>query len=80
MKRGCPSGPTFFGLTPQYKFELHKSIMRVAYYSNGAFDVEQLYNMPVYLRNFYIKQLEDIKVKEAEVINSAQKRSKQSKR
>jgi len=52
----------------------------MAYYSNGAFNFEQVYNMPVYLRNFHLKQLEDAKKKEADAYKSAQKSSKPSKR
>lgn len=73
-------GPTFFGLTSKYKKDLHQTILTVAYYSNGAINVEQLYNMPVYLRNFYTKQLEQIKEKESEAISNAQKSNRPSKR
>jgi hypothetical protein len=52
----------------------------MAYYSNGAFDFQQVYNMPVYLRTFHMKQLEDAKIKEAEAVKSAQKSSRPSKR
>ena len=52
----------------------------MAYYSNGAFDFDQVYNMPVYLRNFHLRQLEDAKKKEAEQVKQAQARSKPSKR
>lgn len=52
----------------------------MAYYSNGAFNFEQIYNMPVYLRNFHLKQLEDAKKKEADAYKSAQKSSKPQKR
>ena len=80
LRRGCPLGRTFFGLTSEYKIELHKTIFSIAYYSNGAFTFDQLYSMPVYLRNFYIKQLEDAKTKEAEMHKAAQRSSKPSKR
>lgn len=43
----------------------------VLYYGNGGFSFEQLYTMPVYLRNFYVKQLEEVKVKEQDAIESA---------
>lgn len=52
----------------------------MAYHSNGAFDFQQVYNMPVYLRTFHMKQLEETKAKEAEVVKSAQKSSRPSKR
>ena len=52
----------------------------MAYYSNGAFDFQQVYNMPVYLRTFHMKQLEEAKTKEAESVKSVQKSSRPSKR
>lgn len=52
----------------------------MAYYSNGAFSFEQTYNMPVYLRNFHMKQLEEAKTKEADGYKAAQKKSGPSKR
>ena len=79
-KRGCPLGRTFFGLTSEYKINLHKTIFTIAYYSEGAFTFDQLYNMPVYLRNFYIKQLEETKTKEEEMRKAAQRNSRPSKR
>ena len=73
-------GLRFFGLTPQYKLDVHKLLFTMAYYSNGAFSFEQSYNMPVYLRNFHMKQLEEAKTKEADSYKAAQKKSGPSKR
>lgn len=52
----------------------------MAYHSNGAFNIEQLYNMPVYLRNFYIKELEEVKKKEAEEMKKVAAKNKPIKR
>lgn len=73
-------GPTFFGLTSEHKVEIHKTLFLMAYHSNGAFNFEQLYHMPVYLRTFHLKQLEEIKAKEADAVKAAQKSSRTSKR
>ncbi len=73
-------GQTFFGLTSEHKVDIHKTLFTMAYYSNGAFNFDQVYNMPVYLRNFHLRQLEDVKKKEAEQVKQAQARSKPSKR
>jgi hypothetical protein len=50
------------------------------YYSNGGFTHSEVYNMPVYLRAFYIKQLEDAKTEEADAVKSASKKGNSSKR
>jgi len=43
---------------------LHEQIFQLSYFSNGAINVIIAYNLPVYLRNFYYKQL--VKFKEQE--------------
>lgn len=73
-------GLTFFGLTSTDKVAIHKLLFSMAYHSNGAFDVDYLYNMPVYLRTFYMKQLEETKAEEAKAIKEAQRSSRPSKR
>ena len=73
-------GQTFFGLTSEDKIAVHKVLFTMAYYSNGAFTFDELYNMPVYLRTFYMKQLEETKKKETEAAKSLQKSSRPSKR
>lgn len=62
-------GPTFFGLTSEHKSEIHKLLFTLCYYSNGTFTFQDAYNMPVFLRTFYMKQLEEVKQKETEVMN-----------
>jgi hypothetical protein len=48
-------------------------MLMVAHYSKGAFSVMDLYNMPVYLRNFYVREFNDMKQKEADQIKRASK-------
>jgi hypothetical protein len=45
-------------------------MMITAHYSKGAFSVMDLYNMPVYLRNFYMKQFGELKKKENEQLTN----------
>ena len=61
-------GRTFFGLTSEHKVEIHKTLFMLAYYSNGAFTTNDVYHMPVYLRTFYLKQLEEAKTRETEAV------------
>jgi hypothetical protein len=49
----CP----FFGLTPEYKLGLHEEIFSLCYYGKGGFTWEEVYNLPIYLRRFYIQQI-----------------------
>lgn len=74
MKRGCPLGLRFFGLTPEYKVELHKSMLVTSHYSKGAFSVKELYEMPVYLRTFYMNEFANIKKEESDQIKKVSNR------
>lgn len=62
---------TSFGLTPEYKVDLLRTIMTIAHYSKGAFSVMDLYQMPVYLRNFYIKEFGKLKEEESKQLKKA---------
>ena len=53
---------------------MHKVLFTLAYFSNGGFTHTEIYNMPIYLRSFYLKQLEDTKTREAEALNAKPKR------
>lgn len=48
--------------------------MITAHYSKGAFSVIELYQMPVFLRDFYIKEFGELKKKEADQYKKASKR------
>ena len=41
-----------------------RAILMVAHYSKGAFSVMDLYQMPVYLRRFFIKEFSKLKEEE----------------
>jgi hypothetical protein len=49
-------------------------MMITAHYSKGAFSVLELYQMPVYLRNFYVREFGLLKKKESEDIQNASRR------
>jgi hypothetical protein len=66
---------SFFGLTPADKLLIHEQIFSLAYHSQGAFTQEIAYNLPVYLRIFYLKKLIDTKEKEKEAMEKSNKSS-----
>jgi hypothetical protein len=55
---------TFFGLTPEYRKTLHKNIFDLIYYGNGGFNWSDVYDMPVWLRLFYIKNINEVHKKD----------------
>ena len=51
---------TFFGLTPEYKVELHRTLHDYLYYTEGkVLTFTEIYNMPIPLRAYYIKLFTD---------------------
>lgn len=69
---------TSFGLPAEYKLSLHEEVFNLCYYGNGGFTHTQVYNMPVYLRRFYIKKIIDVKKQEADQQENSTKMSKTS--
>lgn len=51
----------------------------MCYYGNGAFNPTEVYSLPIYLRNFYYKKLVDVKTKENDEINKANRGNTSSK-
>ncbi len=49
---------TFFGLGPAYRPALHKQIFQMVYHAKGGFTHKEVYNLPIWLRRFYFKELE----------------------
>jgi hypothetical protein len=67
----------FFGLTPEDKPKLHEQIFQLMYYGEG-FNHSDLYEMPVYLRNFYYQKLLDTRKKENEEVKKSNQKIKSS--
>ena len=65
----------FFGLAPKDKPKIHEQIFQLMYYGKG-FIHSDVYDMPIYLRNFYYKQLSETRKKENDEMKKAQQKSK----
>lgn len=50
----------FFGLAPEYKLGLHKEIFSLCYHGQGGFTWEDVYNLPIHLRRFYIMEINKV--------------------
>lgn len=61
----------FFGLTPEYKADLHKLLFQFVTFGKGGWSWEVVYNLPIGLRNMYWRML----VEAAEKENKAAKKS-----
>lgn len=47
----------FFGLTTDYKIGLHKEIFSLCYYGQGGFVWNDVYDLPIHLRRYYLQQI-----------------------
>ena len=54
----------FFGLSPKYRQILHSQIFDLIYHGNGGFTFSDVYNMPLWVRRFYISKIIEFKQEE----------------
>lgn len=70
----------FFGLGLEYKAGIHEEIFSLCYYGQGGFTWNEVYNLPIHLRRFYIKkvneQIEKRNKAEMDEYNAAKGKSK----
>jgi len=59
-------GSAFFGLTSNYKFQVYDEIHDLVYYGNGGFLYSEVYNMPIHIRRFHIRKINDLHEKHNE--------------
>jgi hypothetical protein len=68
---------TFFGFSPQDRVQLHENIFNLLWHGEGRWDWDTIYNMPIFLRKFYIKRVNAII---QERIDRAEQQQKQKSR
>jgi hypothetical protein len=51
---------TFFGFKPEDRVRLHDSIFNLIWWGDGRWDWDTVYNMPIFLRDFWIKKVNKI--------------------
>jgi len=69
---------TFFGFKPEDRVRLHDSIFNLIWWGDGRWDWETVYNMPIFLREFWIKRVNKIigeKQEQADAIRSQQEQA-----
>jgi len=55
----CPSGLTFFGLTSNYRVFVFEQIHQIVFHGNGGYDWNTVYNMPIWLRKFTFRNIQE---------------------
>lgn len=69
---------TFFGLTQEYRVGLFSQIHEIVFFGNGGYDWNTVYNMPIWLRNFTYRKIEDYLKKQSEVEKQTPKNTKKT--
>ena len=70
-------GSRFFGLTPSYKFQVYDEIHDLVYYGKGGFLYSEVYNMPIHIRRYHIRKINDLHEKHNEEHEKAMRQSSQ---
>jgi hypothetical protein len=48
---------TFFGFRPEDRPRLHENIFNLLWYAAGRLTWDDIYQMPIFLRNYYVKRV-----------------------
>lgn len=90
MKQEAPSvqpfplEQTFFGFKPEDRPGLHENIFNMLWHGEGRWTWDEIYEMPVFLRRFYVKQLNKIletrQQQQQDQIEAAQRRNSAAKK
>ena len=68
-------GQTFFGFKPEDRVLLHESLFNLVWTGAGRWTWQDLYNMPVYLRRFWIRKLNKMTEEAAEKNKTAKNKT-----
>ena len=63
-----PLGLTFFGLTLKYRANLFTQIHDLVFHGGGGFKHSEVYNMPIWMRRFHIKKINEFNETQKEEI------------
>jgi len=70
-------GSRFFGLTPDYKFQVYQEVHDLVYYGQGGFIYSEVYNMPIHIRRFHIRKVNDLHEERNKAEESAMAKARQ---
>ena len=74
MRQHCRLVLTFFGLPPTYRPIVHQEVFSLIYFGKGGFTWNDVMNMPIWLRKFYVKQIESVVAEQNKANKKAQKK------
>jgi hypothetical protein len=51
---------TFFGFKPEDRLRLHDTLFNLIWHGGGRWDFDTIYNMPIFLRKYWITRVQAI--------------------
>lgn len=54
------SDQNFFGFKPEDRITFHENLFNLIWYGEGRWDWDTVYNMPIHIRRYWIKRVNDI--------------------
>ena len=73
---GFNLGQTFFGFKPEDRVTNHENIFNLIWFGDGRWNWNDVYHMPIFLRNFWIEQCNQITSKRKQAEKRALERAK----
>ena len=67
---------TFFGLPLTYRKDLHEQVFSLIYHGNGGFTWSDVMDMPIWLRTFYIRQINQFHKKQEQLQKNQQRKDR----
>jgi len=71
---GFPSNLIFSGFNAQYRLNLHESIFNLIWFGEGRWSWDDIYNMPIFMRRYWINRVSGI-IKDREETSKARLKS-----
>lgn len=76
---GFQSDLIFSGFNSQYRVQLHDSIFEIVWFGEGRWSWQDIYEMPIFLRRFWIKKINGIVKDRQDAIKKQQQQLKSNK-
>lgn len=73
-----PLGSRFFGLIPEYKFQVYQEIHDLVYHGNGGFIYSEVYQMPIHIRRYHIRKIDTLHKQQKEDMEKAHSNTQSS--
>ena len=71
-------GLPFFGLNPEYRINVFREVHDLVFHGGGGFIHSEVYDMPIWLRKYHIKVINEHFKEQEKAIKKAQSKNQSS--